>query len=32
MDIGNAGHIATADGFGDWPEGLKLLRERLNPQ
>jgi predicted alpha/beta hydrolase family esterase len=30
VDIGNAGHIATADGFGDWEEGLKLLHQRLN--
>jgi len=24
--IGNAGHINTASGLGDWPEGLALLR------
>jgi predicted alpha/beta hydrolase family esterase len=24
--IGEAGHINTASGFGDWPEGLALLR------
>ncbi len=28
VDIGPCGHITTADGFGAWPEGLRLL-ERL---
>jgi predicted alpha/beta hydrolase family esterase len=25
MMIGEAGHINSASGFGDWPEGLALL-------
>jgi uncharacterized protein len=25
VNIGNAGHIATKDGYGPWPEGLALL-------
>lgn len=29
VDIGNAGHIATGDGFGDWEYGLTLLRQYL---
>ena len=26
VDIGDAGHINTASGYGDWPAGLALLR------
>ena len=26
VDVGNAGHINGASGFGDWPQGLALLR------
>lgn len=29
IEIGEAGHISVADGFGAWPEGLALLA-RLN--
>lgn len=25
IDVGRAGHITTADGFGPWTEGLRLL-------
>lgn len=28
----NAGHINAASGYGEWPEGLKLLDEILNIQ
>jgi predicted alpha/beta hydrolase family esterase len=27
VNIGNAGHINTASGFGDWPAGLELLHQ-----
>jgi len=27
VNIGNAGHINTASGFGTWPAGLELLQE-----
>jgi uncharacterized protein len=27
VDIGNAGHINTESGLGDWPRGLALLQE-----
>ncbi len=27
VDIGEAGHINIASGFGDWPAGLRLLKE-----
>ena len=30
VNIGDAGHINTGSGFGEWPEGLVLLR-RLQP-
>ena len=30
LSIGSAGHIATSDGFGAWPEGHNLLREKLD--
>ena len=26
VDIGNAGHINTASGYGEWPEGERLLQ------
>ena len=26
VDVGNAGHINTAAGFGEWPAGLELLK------
>ncbi|WP_443945289.1 RBBP9/YdeN family alpha/beta hydrolase [Pedobacter sp. AW1-32] len=26
IDIGNGGHINTASGFGEWPEGLEILK------
>lgn len=29
--IGDAGHINAASGFGDWPQGLELLRGLLAP-
>jgi predicted alpha/beta hydrolase family esterase len=27
VDAGDAGHIATADGYGPWPVGERLLTE-----
>jgi uncharacterized protein len=27
VDIGDAGHINSASGFGEWPQGLALLQE-----
>jgi uncharacterized protein len=30
VDAGDAGHIATADGFGPWPAGERLLAELLD--
>jgi predicted alpha/beta hydrolase family esterase len=27
VNIGNAGHINTAAGYGDWEEGLKYLKQ-----
>lgn len=27
IDLGNAGHINTASGFGPWPRGLEILNE-----
>ncbi|WP_210518204.1 RBBP9/YdeN family alpha/beta hydrolase [Hymenobacter terricola] len=32
VDIGNAGHINTASGYGDWPAGLALLDECQPPE
>jgi predicted alpha/beta hydrolase family esterase len=29
-NIGDAGHINTDSGFGEWPEGEKLLSELLS--
>ena len=25
VDVGNAGHINTSAGYGEWPEGERLL-------
>ena len=30
LNIGSAGHINAASGYGPWPEGLKLLNEFLH--
>lgn len=27
VNIGNAGHISTSDGYGNWEEGLELLKQ-----
>jgi hypothetical protein len=27
VNIGPAGHINTASGYGEWPAGLELLRD-----
>jgi predicted alpha/beta hydrolase family esterase len=27
VNIGAAGHINTASGYGEWPEGLALLQD-----
>lgn len=32
VDLGNAGHINTASGFGPWPEGEKMLSEWLGKE
>ena len=27
INIGNAGHINAASGFGEWPKGLEILKK-----
>jgi predicted alpha/beta hydrolase family esterase len=29
VDIGQAGHVATADGYGSWPQGEHFLRKLI---